>query len=365
MCYSFFLFTYAHSLWFPRWNFNRSFEFPLELFSELSAVWKLWSGKRIDPLPWPSLVPMGSGSACAHLGWQRAALGRERPLPGFVPGSLDSHMKGVWGPHPALSVFLLGCFSPDAKGTNSSCRFPSFSLCSQRCFGFPEAQHLHSSTTLRCLKFYGFLDIFSTFSKFSTFIYGSFFSGKYFYLSSHFPKSSQGPYSCLHLLPSRVAFQHLLHDQDSQRIVVYPSEAICWSAAPNPSFSLPQNLILRGLNMSSCENVAFMLTWRVCIPVCICLATFKCIIQLQLNLREGSSLKNSKFPQGLSREVEERCPTSTEEKAAMLCWAFVWCQWIHLGGSSHLSIPPAGRIASSAHTFSGAQVNQAQGKQIS
>lgn len=57
MCYSFFLFTYAHSLRFPRWNFNRSFEFPFELFSELSAVWKLWGGERIDPLLWTSLVP--------------------------------------------------------------------------------------------------------------------------------------------------------------------------------------------------------------------------------------------------------------------------------------------------------------------
>jgi len=77
--------------------------------------------------------------------------------------------------------------------------------------------------------------------------------------------------------------------------------------------------------MTSCKNVDFVLTWRVCIPVCIGLATFKCITQLQLNLIEGSSLKNSKFPQGLSRqaEVEERCPTSTEEKAAMLCRAFI------------------------------------------
>lgn len=50
--------------------------------------------------------------------------------------------------------------------------------------------------------------------------------------------------------------------------------------------------------------------------VCISPATFKCVIQLQPNLTEESHLKNSKFPEGLSRQakVEERCPTSTEAK---------------------------------------------------
>lgn len=155
----------------------------------------------------------GSDSACEHLGWQWVALGREGPLPGFVPGSLDSHMKGVWGLYPTLSAFLLGCFSPDAKGTSHCRSFPSFSLCSQRCFGFPErkwpgfpeVQRLCSSKTLRPLKCCIFLDILSTLSKFATFIYGSFLSGMYLYLSSHFPKSSQGPYSCLHLLSLRIA----------------------------------------------------------------------------------------------------------------------------------------------------------------
>lgn len=132
----------------------------------------MWGGKRIDPLS--SLdIPgaSGSDSACEHLGWQWAALGREGPLPGFVPGSLDSHMKGVWGPRPTLSVFLSGCFSPAAKGTGHWCRFPPFSLCSQRCFGFPEwkwpgfpeRQHLQSSKTLHPLKCCGFLRILSTF----------------------------------------------------------------------------------------------------------------------------------------------------------------------------------------------------------
>lgn len=176
-------------------------------------MWKLWGGKRIDPLS--SLdIPgaSGSDSACEHLGWQWAALGREGPLPGFVPGSLDSHMKGVWGPRPTLSVFLSGCFSPAAKGTGRWCRFPSFSLCSQRCFGFPEwkwpgfpeRQHLQSSKTLHPLKCCAFFTHFEYFF-FATFIYGSFLSGKYFYLSSHFPKSSRGPSSCLHLLSSTIA----------------------------------------------------------------------------------------------------------------------------------------------------------------
>lgn len=40
---------------------------------------------------------------------------------------------GVWGSHPTFSVFLLGCVSPDAKGTSPCCRFHLFSLHSQRC----------------------------------------------------------------------------------------------------------------------------------------------------------------------------------------------------------------------------------------
>lgn len=181
----------------------------------------------------------------------------------------------------------------------------------------------------------------------------------YFYLSSHLPKSSHPLSSSIALLLAPSPQLRFSEDRGSSiwsYLLISCSESI---------FSLPQNLILRGLNMTSCKNVDFMLTWSVCIPVCICLATYKCITQLQPNLIEDSSLKNSKFPQGLSRqaEVEERCPTSTEEKAAILCWAFIWCWRIHLGESTHLGTPPTGRTSISTRTFSGAPVNQAQGNQ--
>lgn len=101
--------------------------------------------------------------------------GKVHPLPGFVPGSLDSHMKGVWGLYPTLSVFLLGCFSPGAKGTSQCCRFLSFFLCSQRSFGFPEwkcpgfpkVQCLCCSKILRPFKSCIFLDILRTLSDLS------------------------------------------------------------------------------------------------------------------------------------------------------------------------------------------------------
>lgn len=64
------------------------------------------------------------------------------------------------------------------------------------------------------------------------------------------------------------------------------------------------------------RNTDFVFMQSMCIRVCLFLATFKCVIQLQPNLTGKSHLKNSKFPEGLNRqaEVEERCPTSTEEK---------------------------------------------------
>lgn len=145
-------------------------------------MWKLWGGKRIDPLLWTSLVPK---AVTVHVStWAGSGLllagqvaGKEA-LPGFVPGSLDSHMKGVWGPCPTLSVFLLGCSSPDAKGTSHGCRFTSFVqpkmlwLSRWKWSGFPEVQRLCFSKPLCPLKCCNFFRHFGYFEQIYTFIYG-------------------------------------------------------------------------------------------------------------------------------------------------------------------------------------------------
>lgn len=177
-------------------------------------MWKLWGGERTDPLFWTSLVPK---ALTVHVStWAGKGLlleGKVHPLPGFVPGNLDSQMKGVWGLYPNLSVSLLGCFSPDAKGTSQCCCFLSFSLCSQRCFGFPEwrcpafpeVQCLHCSKVLHPFKSCIFLDILNTLSNLSH-LYKPVSYLKHIFISATiFLIPLKDPYCCL-LLSSRIPF---------------------------------------------------------------------------------------------------------------------------------------------------------------
>lgn len=352
MCYSFFLFTYAHSLRFPCWNFNRSFEFPLELFSELSAVWKLWGGERIDPLLWTSPVPKAVTARGSTWAGSRLLLAGEVHCQALFLGvwihigeefghRIQHSLSSSWaalalmprGPVAAAASFRFLCTAKYA------CKRPGFQQC---CISIPQNRALKNASFFR-----------------------------------HFEYFEQICHVFIHhfliwnVLLSRKPFSWVL-----PRTTLLSTSSLLKGCPSLSTFSIAETL--KGSQFIRLRLFAAQLVWNhllyffwdwfwealmwlpakmwifcsgsVCIHVCAPLAAFKCFAQFQPNLMEFGGLANSKFPQGLSRraEVEERCPTSAEEKTAMLYRDFMGCWWIRSGDSSHLSTPPRG--LQSTHT---------------